>query len=194
MKIKIKTTLLSITSIAILIGIVGYSFYHINNKENIKSEIENSQSAKDLQLSILSGMVYRHLIAYSLVCKEAGVELNKYPDYFSQKYKTAIQKINYQWEQKGTSLQGKLIYFDKKIYPTISQDVKKELIDLERLTAKYVLAHQQGVSVDKIKWTDKLEQKLNLKDACILLDEEASFFLDQSAFDNEFSDRLTELD
>ncbi len=185
---------IKILAIAVLVGAVGITGYIFCKNKNV-SDIERlNPGAKDLQLRILSGMIYRHLIAYSLVCKDAGIELTKYPDYFSQKYKTAIQKVNHKWEDKGSSLQNILIHFDKKIYPTIAQDVAKELIDIERLTAKFILSHQNNIPVSEIVWTDELEKKLNLKDACVLLDDEASFFLDRSAFDEEFNDRLSELD
>lgn len=190
---KLKISIISIIIIAAL-GFAGFYLSKQKTETNTPTKTVNMQSAKNLQLRILSGMVYRHLAGYDLVCKEAGYPLKKYPEYFSQKYKTSIQKINDAWEADGKNLEDILIHFDKKIYPTIAHDIKKELIDIERLTAKYILAHQQKVSVDKIEWTDELEKKLNLKDACLLLDDEAAFFLDQSAFDKEFNDRVKELD
>ncbi|MBQ8251229.1 MAG: hypothetical protein IJY92_04885 [Alphaproteobacteria bacterium] len=191
-----KKLKLFLISIAIITAIGFTAFYFSKGKETTTPSTKevNVQSAKNLQLRILSGMVYRHLAGYDLVCKEAGYPLKKYPEYFAQKYKTSIQKINDAWEADGKNLEDILIHFDKKIYPTIAHDIKKELIDIERLTAKYILAHQQKISVEKIEWTDELEKKLNLKDACLLLDDEAAFFLDQSAFDKEFNDRVKELD
>lgn len=190
---KLKLALIVIC----LLSVVGITAFYLSKEKTTpisKSPATKTQNAKGLQLRILSGMVYRHLAGYDLVCKEAGYPLKKYPEYFSQKYKIAIQKINNSWEANGKTLEDILIHFDKKIYPTIAHDIKKELIDIERLTAKYILAHQQNVSVEKIQWTDELEKKLNLKDACLLLDEEAAFFLDQSAFDEEFNERMKELD
>ena len=191
-----KKLKLFLISIAIITAIGFTAFYFSKGKEPSTPSTKevNVKSAKNLQLRILSGMVYRHLAGYDLVCKEAGYPLKKYPEYFAQKYKTSIQKINDAWEADGKNLEDILIHFDKKIYPTIAHDIKKELIDIERLTAKYILAHQQKISVEKIEWTDELEKKLNLKDACLLLDDEAAFFLDQSAFDKEFNDRVKELD
>jgi len=191
-----KKLKLFLISIAIITAIGFTAFYFSKGKEPTTPSTKevNVKSAKNLQLRILSGMVYRHLAGYDLVCKEAGYPLKKYPEYFAQKYKTSIQKINDAWEADGKNLEDILIHFDKKIYPTIAHDIKKELIDIERLTAKYILAHQQKISVEKIEWTDELEKKLNLKDACLLLDDEAAFFLDQSAFDKEFNDRVKELD
>ena len=112
---------------------------------------------------------------------------------FSQKYKTAIQTIDQAWKKNYSSLENVLIHFDAKIYTSISQDIQKELIDLERLTAKIVLAHQQNISVNEVKWTNELEKKLDLKDACQLLDDEAAFFLDNSTFDREFNSRVSDL-
>ena len=191
---KIKLIIFVIVLLSI-VGIVAFCLDSDQKNNGIqKSKEVSAQKSKDLQLRILSGMIYRHLVGYDLVCKEAGYALQKYPEYFSQKYKNSIQKVNDAWEDKGTTLEDILIHFDKKIFPTISQDIKNELIDIERLTAKYILAHQNNVSVDKIKWTHDMEDKLNLKDACLLLDDEAAFFLDQSAFDKEFTDRIKELD
>lgn len=191
---KIKLIIFVIVLLSV-VGIVAFCLDSDQKNNGIqKSKEVSAQKSKDLQLRILSGMIYRHLVGYDLVCKEVGYALQKYPEYFSQKYKNSIQKVNDAWEDKGTTLEDILIHFDKKIFPTISQDIKNELIDIERLTAKYILAHQNNVSVDKIKWTHDMEDKLNLKDACLLLDDEAAFFLDQSAFDKEFTDRIKELD
>lgn len=186
--------ILFVVGLLTIIGVATFCIVAEKNKKAPKESVVATQSGRDLQLRILSGMIYRHLAGYDLVCKEVGYTLKKYPDYFSQKYKTAIQKVNDEWEKKGTTLEDILIHFDEKIYPTIAQDIKKELIDIERLTAKYILAHQNNVSVDDIKWTHELEEKLNLRDACLLLDDEAAFFLDQSTFDKEFIDRMKELD
>ena len=193
---KITKQIKIITLSAAIVIISGLSAFFILSKQNQKNDATaqiQEESNQQLQLRILSGMVYRHLIGYNLVCKEVGVELKKYPDYFSQKYKTAIQTIDHAWKKNYSSLENVLIHFDSKIYTSISQDIQKELIDLERLTAKIVLAHQQNISVNEVKWTNELEKKLNLKDACQLLDDEAAFFLDNSTFDREFNSRVSDL-
>lgn len=194
MKIAKKTKIFIIAALAVIISGCGTYFLLTKNahKETSTTSLQDKNN-QQLQLRILSGMVYRHLIGYNLVCKEVDVELKKYPDYFSQKYKTAIQTIDNAWKENYSTLENVLIHFDTKIYKTISEDIKKELIDLERLTAKIVLAQEKNVSVDEIQWTAELEKKLNLKDACHLLDEEAAFFLDNSTFDREFNSRVSEL-
>ena len=179
----------------ILMVIAGGVFYKISDKDKGASKVllTELESTKKLHLRILTGMIYRHLIGYKMVCQEAGIELKKYPDYFSEKYKEGIQKVDAVWQKDGTSLKDVLLHFDPKVFDNVAKDIKKELIDIERMAAKYVIAHQNNISVEEVKWTNEFEKKLNLKDACFLLDEEAMLFLDNSAFSKEFSDRVKEL-
>lgn len=145
------------------------------------------------QLSVLSGMVYRHLIGYNLVCTQAEAPLQKYPDYFAQKYESQIKQIDSKWEKYQTSLEEVLIKFDAEIYPVISADIQNELISLERMVAKNILAQKNNISVNQIQWNEELEKRLDLKDACILLDDSAAFLLEKSSFDSEFKKLLKEL-
>ncbi len=177
-----------ISILLVLVLILCGGFYFLWQQNQSSSEKIDPQ--RD-QLSILSGMVYRHLIGYNLVCSEAGSPLQKYPDYFGKKYQAAIQKIGLEWEKRGTSLDTFLIKFDVQIYPSISNDIKKELLELERVVARHFLAYQNNVSVDKIKWNDELEKQMNIKDACIVLDDGAEFFLSNSSFDEGFQKRLS---
>lgn len=180
--------------IFISVGLIGFSI-NKRNTPNQESEIilSNNESKRNLQLTILTGMVYRHLIAYGLVCKEAGLELKKYPDYFAKKYKSHIQEIDASWKKKASSLEYVLQHFDPKIYKDISSDIKKELIDIERVAIKHILAHDKKISISELKWGTEEEKKLNLKDACFLFDDQAEFFLDDSSFEREFSDRIQKL-
>ena len=179
----------------LLMVIAGGVLWKISVKDEMSSKVllTELESTKKLHLRILTGMIYRHMVGYKMVCQEEGVELKKYPDYFSSKYKEGIQKVDAIWQKDGTSLQDVLLHFDPKLFDNVSKDIKKELIDIERMAAKYVIAHQNNIPVEELKWTSEFEKKLNLKDACFLLDEEASLFLDNSAFSKEFYDRVKEL-
>lgn len=174
--------------VAVLIGTSCYIYYQ---KEDATTE--SLKSTRRDQLSVLSGMIYRHLIGYNFVCKEAGSPLKKYPDYFSKKYQDDIIVVDKSWHRYGKTLEDVLIKFDSSIYPTISEDIKKELIDLERVVATHLLARQNNVPVNQIQWNDELEKQMKLSDACILLDDGASFLLDNSSFDKEFKARVDAL-
>lgn len=189
-----KKKILILSVAVLLIAGVSFFFKDIGNKEKQSGfAVTQLESTKKLHLRVLTGMIYRHLVGYKLVCKEEGIELKKYPDYFAKKYQLGISKVDAVWKKEGTTLNDVLIHFDPKLYDNISVDIKKELIDIERFAAKYVLAYQNNVSIEDFNWTEEFENKLNLKDACFLLDEEASFLLDNSAFDKDFKDRLKEL-
>lgn len=179
----------------LLMAIASGIFWKISVKDEMSSKVllTELESTKKLHLRILTGMIYRHMVGYKMVCQEEGIELKKYPDYFSSKYKEGIQKVDAVWQKDGTSLQDVLLHFDPKLFDNVAKDIKKELIDIERMAAKYVIAHQNNIPVEELKWTNEFEKKLNLKDACFLLDEEASLFLDNSAFSKEFYDRVKEL-
>jgi hypothetical protein len=189
-----KKKILLVTFVLVLIA-VGVCVFHVSstNKNKSSQQIVSLESTRKMPLRILTGMIYRHLIGYKMVCAEVGVELKKYPVYFSEKYKSGIQKTDEVWKKDGTTLEHVLIHFDPKLYVKIAADIKQELIDNERMAATFVLAHQAGVPVEEFKWTAELEKKLNLTDACTLLDEEAPLFLDNSAFDKDFSDRVLDL-
>ncbi len=189
-----KKKIAGISLVLLLLVVTGILWMQFTDKkEQQMGSVEQLESTKKLHLRILTGMVYRHLIGYKMVCKEEGVDLHKYPDYFASKYHEEIQKIDTVWQKDGTNLQEVLVHFDPKLFSKISIDIKKELIDIERIAAKYILSHQQNVSVEDVKWTKEHESKLNLKDACFLLDEEAPLFLNNSAFDKEFNDRIKDL-
>lgn len=181
-----KTFLILITSGILLLAGLSFSLSQ-NPFKSIRVEEKKTYTN---QLSVLSGMIYRHLMGYNLVCSTAGMPLKKYPDYFGQKYKNEMILINKEWQKYNTSLTEVLIRFDLEIYPSIANDIQKELIDLERMVAQNMLAHQNNISVDQLHWNAELENQMNLKDACILLDDGARFLLDQSSFDSEFKRRL----
>lgn len=189
-----KKKIAGIILVVLLIVATGFGWrMSVQKKSSSGQLLTELESTKKLHLRILTGMVYRHLVGYKMVCQDEGVELKKYPDYFASKYKNGIQKIDEAWKKDGTNLKEVLVHFDPKLFDSISTDIKKELIDIERMAAKYVIAHQKNISPEEVRWSKEFEQKLNLKDACFLLDEEAALFLDNSSFDREFYDRVQEL-
>ncbi len=126
------------------------------------------------QLSVVSGIVYRHLIAYNLVCTESGKPLQKYPEYFSRKYAKEIRRIDEAWARRGKSLEAVLTDYDSRRYPKIAPEIQTELIGLERKIAILIKSQKAGVTPDKISWTQADENKLNMKDACWLFDDTAA--------------------
>ncbi len=159
---------------------------------------ENQQSASSESeqvdpLSVLSGIIYRHLIAYNLVCTEANMPLKKYPEYFSKKYSSEIQTINIAWARRGKSLESVLTDYDSLIYPKTQEDIKKELLSLERDYIKATKAKDAGTTPDKIEWTEEKENKLNLTDACMVFDEAAEGMVEKTGFENMFRELMNGL-
>lgn len=156
------------------------------------SDIKNS-SVVD-QLTVVSGIVYRHLVAYSLVCTEANMPLKNYPEYFSQKFKKEINQIDRAWGRRGKSLETVLTEYDALIYPKISQDIAEELISNERMFVKIVKAKEQGIQQDQVVWTEKQEQALNLTDACMLFDETAQRIVEKAGFEKMFNELMKSIE
>ncbi|MBQ6853835.1 MAG: hypothetical protein IJO11_00150 [Alphaproteobacteria bacterium] len=159
----------------------------------VKLEPKISNSTTPDQLSVVSGIVYRHLVAYNLVCTDAHMPLKQYPDYFSQQFSKEIQQINTAWLKRGKSLESVLLDYDAQIYPKIATDIKKELLDIERRIVKAIKAKESKTTIDKIEWTEKQENALNLADACMLFDETAQSIVEKSDFKKLFTDLMSGL-
>ena len=89
--------------ILVLILFAGLGIFNSteqNRSEKVDSEVVEIPTPKSFsdiknssmdQLTVVSGIVYRHLVAYSLVCTEANMPLKNYPEYFSQKFKKLLK-------------------------------------------------------------------------------------------------------
>ncbi len=150
--------------------------------ETTISTTEKSTKQNTDQLSFVSGIVYRHLVAYNLVCTESGQPLKKYPEYFSQTYSDEIQRIARAWAHRGKSLESVLTDYDSRRYPKLAPEVQDELINLERKMAILVKAQKANTTPDKIAWTQEDENKLNIKDACLLFDDAAPEISEKTDF------------
>lgn len=159
----------------------------------IKTETTTPTPTTPDPLSVVSGIVYRHLVAYNLVCTEANMPLKKYPEYFSKKYTPEIQAINLAWEHRGKSLESVLTDYDSVIYPKAQADIKKELLDIERNFVKTIKAKEANVPLNQVEWTEKQENNLNLTDACMLFDEAAKELVEAGGFETMFRDLMKNL-
>lgn len=210
-----KRFFLSLFIIVLILFAVG-SLYN-NHKTGLKASETTSEEAVDVQpikgqsapenvqpsasqeaeqvdsLSMVSGIVYRHLVAYNLVCTEAGMPLKKYPEYFSKKYAPEIQAVNVAWVRRGKSLESVLTDYDSLIYPKTQADIKKELLNIERDFVKAMKAKDAGITPDKIEWTEEQESKLNLADACMVFDEAAEGIVEKAGFENMFREMMNGL-
>lgn len=192
--------------ILVLILFAGLGIFNSteqNRSEKVDSEVVEIPTPKSFsdiknssmdQLTVVSGIVYRHLVAYSLVCTEANMPLKNYPEYFSQKFKKEINKIDRAWGRRGKSLETVLTEYDALIYPKISQDIAEELISNERMFVKIVKAKEQGIQQDQVIWTEKQEQALNLTDACMLFDETAQRIVEKAGFEKMFNELMKSID
>ena len=169
--------------LSLLIGVLtlfaAVGIYNINRKNTVETlpdptltPVSEPVSTLD-QLSVVSGIVYRHLVAYNLVCTESGQPLKKYPEYFSTKYASEIRRIDEAWNRRGKSLESVLTDYDLRRYPKLAPEIQTELIDLERKMATFVKAQKANILPDQVKWTVEDENKLNIKDACLLFDDAA---------------------
>ena len=193
--------------IIILILFAGLGIFNSTEKNNVEKttdlevvSVPKPQSLEDIknstadQLTVVSGIVYRHLVAYSLVCSEAGMPLQNYPEYFSKKFTREINQIDRAWGRRGKSLETVLTEYDALIYPKISQDIVEELISNERMFVKIVKAKEQGIQADQVIWSEKQEQALNLKDACMLFDETAQKIVEKVGFEKMFNDLMKSIE
>ncbi len=192
--------------ILVLILFAGLGIFNSteqNRSEKVDSEVVEIPTPKSFsdiknssmdQLTVVSGIVYRHLVAYSLVCTEANMPLKNYPEYFSQKFKKEINQIDRAWGRRGKSLETVLTEYDALIYPKISQDIAEELISNERMFVKIVKAKEQGIQQDQVIWTEKQEQALNLTDACMLFDETAQRIVEKAGFEKMFNELMKSID
>ena len=192
--------------ILVLILFAGLGMFNSteqNRSEKVDSEVVEIPTPKSFsdiknssmdQLTVVSGIVYRHLVAYSLVCTEANMPLKNYPEYFSQKFKKEINQIDRAWGRRGKSLETVLTEYDALIYPKISQDIAEELISNERMFVKIVKAKEQGIQQDQVIWTEKQEQALNLTDACMLFDETAQRIVEKAGFEKMFNELMKSID
>ena len=182
-----KRILLSI--LIILLGIFAvYGFYRPEKTDNyfmLQDDVTPPTGMPD-QLNIVSGIVYRHLVAYNLVCTESGQPLNKYPVYFSNKYKAEIRQIDEAWAHRGKSLESVLTDYDSHRYPKIAPTIQTELLDLERQMALMIKAQKANIHPNQVKWTVEDENKLNLKDACVLFDDVAPEIGEKTKFADIF--------
>lgn len=166
--------------IAVLGLFAAVGIYNFNRKNmpevlpdpTITPASEPSSNTLD-QLSVVSGIVYRHLVAYNLVCTESGQPLKKYPEYFSSKYTDEIRRIDDAWGRRGKSLESVLTDYDSRRYPKLAPEIQTELLDLERKMAILVKAEKANITPDQVEWTAEDENKLNIKDACLLFDDAA---------------------
>lgn len=165
--------------IAVLGLFAAVGIYNFNRKNMADTlpdptitQISEPSNALD-QLSVVSGIVYRHLVAYNLVCTESGQPLKKYPEYFSSKYTDEIRRIDDAWVRRGKSLESVLTDYDSRRYPKLAPEIQTELLDLERKMAILVKAEKANIAPDQVEWTAEDENKLNIKDACLLFDDAA---------------------
>lgn len=178
--------------VIVLILFAGVGIYNVNRK-NMPLEMPDtnevatqaSRNALD-QLSIVSGIVYRHLVAYNLVCTESGQPLEKYPAYFSAKYADDIRRIDRAWNRRGKSLESVLTDYDSRRYPKLAPEIQTELIDLERKMAILVKAQKANITPEDVHWTAEDENKLNIKDACLLFDDAAPEIGEKTNFADTF--------
>lgn len=192
--------------IIVLILFAAGSIYNNNKKEAIQIEpapLETVESQKAASftskqqipdpLGVVSGLIYRHLVAYNLVCKEAQKPLLKYPEFFSKKFASEIQTVNEAWIRRGTSLESVLTSYDSVIYPKTRADIQKELLGIERDFVKTLKAKDSKTTPDKIEWTAEQESKLNLSDACMLFDETAEGLVERAGFATMFRELMKNL-
>lgn len=167
----------------------------IQTQQQAQAPVEESQDSAQTvqaadQLSVVSGIVYRHLVAYNLVCTEAGRPLVKYPEYFSRQFTPEIQKINTAWVHRGKSLEQVLTDYDSTNYPKTQENIKEELLKIERNFVKAEKAKDAGTTPDKVEWSEQQENTLNLQDACMVFDEMAENIVEKLGFEKLFRELM----
>ena len=136
-------------------------------------------------LGLAVGEIYRHTYAYPEFCKTQGYEMVNYPNKVREKFKEEIEiaekdqmaLLSKASDKKYNNLDD---FYKSNEWGTQEERLKAALDFIEALRERLIVlevAEEQNIAADKVKLTKEDNERVSLKDACKIIDEDADFFV-----------------
>lgn len=157
----------------------------------LKDEYMPDTNRPAFYLGLATGEIYRHTYAYPEFCKAQGYEMVNYPNKVREKFKEEIEIAESDQMALLTraSLTGALdknykdiqdFYEDDERWGTQEErfDAPAEFIEaVRRRLIILEIAEEQNIDEEQVKLTKEDNDRVSLKDACKVIDEDADFFV-----------------
>lgn len=157
----------------------------------LKDEYMPDTNRPAFHLGLATGEIYRHTYTYPEFCKAKGYEMVNYPNKVREKFKEEIKiaEDDQMALLRRASSTGALdktykdiqdFYENDEHWGTQEERFEAPLDFIEALRERMILlevAEEQNISPDKVKLTKEDNDRVSLKDACKLMDEDADFFV-----------------
>lgn len=136
-------------------------------------------------LGLAVGEIYRHTYAYPEFCKSQGYEMVNYPNKMREKFKEEIEIAeNDQMallarasDEKYTDIND---FYKRADWGTEENRFKVPADFIEALREHMIIsevAEEKNIDKDKVILTKEDNERVSLKDACKVIDEDADFFV-----------------
>ena len=136
-------------------------------------------------LGLAVGEIYRHTYAYPEFCKSQGYEMVNYPNKVREKFKEEIEIAeNDQMallarasSEKYTDIND---FYKRADWGTQEERFKAPAEFIEALRERMIIneiAAAKNIDRAKVKLTKEDNDRVSLKDACMIIDEDADFFV-----------------
>lgn len=136
-------------------------------------------------LGLATGEIYKHTYAYPEFCKAQGYEMVNYPNKVREKFKEEIEIAeNDQMallarasDEKYTDIND---FYKRADWGTQEERFKVPLDFIEALREHMIIsevAEEKNIDKDKVILTKEDNERVSLKDACKVMDEDADFFV-----------------
>ncbi len=139
------------------------------------------ETPKKTRLELAIRQIYNHTYAYPKFCKALGYEMVNYPNKVREKFKEEIKivedkQMSLLTDEKYTDIND---FYEMADWGTQEENFNTALEFLEPLRERMIIlevAEEQNINPDKVKLTKEDNNRVSLKDACKLMDEDADFF------------------
>ena len=161
------------------------------------SVLQNNQNENEISALI---MLYVYTKAYPRYCVAQGYEMQNYPHVFVQHYeKEIITFAEYYSQQYDMSLEQGMeqvitLETEREIFYLIDENAR----NIYRAFVLSYLSENKGIPLEEIQWTQEMEDSLDMKDFCQIMDMEAESFIGEGilpsdSFKEDFSSALHEV-
>lgn len=151
----------------------------------LKDEYMPDTNRPAFHLGLATGEIYRHTYAYPEFCKAQGYEMVNYPNKVREKFKEEIKiaeddqmaLLSKASDKKYNNIDD---FYKSDIWGTQEERFEAPLDFIEALRERMIIlevAKEQNISPDKVKLTKEDSDRVSLKDACQLMDEDPDFFV-----------------